>query len=283
MTFNLNPYIKLARLDKPTGIWLLLLPCWWGLFLTKPSTIPFTEIFLFSLGAVFLRGAGCTYNDIVDRTYDAQVHRTSSRPLARGTITVNQAVVFLILQLIAGFFVLMSFPSLTIQLSVSSLLLVGIYPWMKRFTYWPQVFLGLAFNWGALVGWTSLTSTFSLAPIFLYLGGICWTLGYDTIYAHQDIEDDMRIGVKSSAIALKQHTWSFLGLTYALMLIFFVLAGLLQNLSWLYYIGLVVLSFHLAWQVLTLDIYDPEDCMTKFKSNILTGFLALTALICGSF
>ncbi len=277
----LNPYIKIARLDKPTGVWLLLLPCWWGLFLTKPVIFPLKEVLLFALGAILLRSAGCTYNDIVDQDYDKKVFRTLSRPLASGTLTVHQAVIFLTLQLIVGFFVLLNLPKLSIQLGISSLILVAIYPWMKRITYWPQLFLGLTFNWGVLLGWTTLISAFSLSPFLVYLAGICWTLGYDTIYAHQDIKDDLRIGVKSSAIALKNKTHLFLAIIYTLMLLFLACAGALQKFSWLYYMGLILLALQLAWQILTLDIYDPEDCLNKFKSNILAGFLVLSAIMAG--
>jgi 4-hydroxybenzoate polyprenyltransferase len=329
ITFVMNrfsPYVQLARLDKPTGIWLLLLPCWWGLFLSKPAEMPVKEMTLFLWGAVLLRGAGCTYNDIVDRKYDAKVRRTASRPLAAGALTLHQAIGFLGVQLVGGFCVLICFPSLTIQLGLASLILVGLYPWMKRITWWPQAFLGLTFNWGVLAGWASLNPSLGIAPVLLYLAGICWTLGYDTIYAYQDIEDDMRIGVKSSAIALQQHlpktfrrvvrfgrglgksravydqdisrttpdaqhfprlkdegyTYVFLGITYVFMVFFLALAGFLEDFSWLYYAGLAILAFQLAWQVLTLNIHNPDDCMAKFKSNVLAGFLALLALICGS-
>ena len=279
----LLPYIHLARLDKPTGIWLLLLPCWWGLFLVKPSALPnalpLKEMLLFAVGAVCLRSAGCTYNDMVDRSFDGRVRRTASRPLAAGTLTLKQATCFLGLQLMAGFLILLCFSPFVIGLGVASLVLVALYPWMKRITWWPQAFLGLTFNWGVLMGCASLMNSLSLAAFCLYAAGIFWTLGYDTLYACQDREDDQLIGVKSSALALGPYIRPFLVITYVFMMIFLILAGFLQKFSWGYYGALLIVGADLAWQVLTVNLQDPDHCRHMFKHSVFTGFLVLLALL----
>src|SRR5271155_5388705 len=208
---RLRPYARLARLDRPIGTWLLLFPGWWGIALASRRWPDPLLLLLFAIGAVAMRGAGCTLNDIADRDYDGQVARTRLRPLPSGAVSVRQAVIFLLLQLMIGAAVLFSLNRITILLGAAVLGLIGTYPFMKRITYWPQVFLGLNFNWGALMGWTAVTGALGWPPLLLYIGGVFWTLGYDTIYAHQDKEDDIRIGVKSSAIALGEHTrpWLF--------------------------------------------------------------------------
>src|SRR5207302_203825 len=201
-----EPYARLARLDRPIGTWLLLFPGWWGIALASQRWPDPLLLVLFAIGAVAMRGAGCTLNDIADRDYDGQVARTRLRPLPSGAVSVRQAIIFLLLQLVIGAAVLFSLNRATILLGIAVLVLIGTYPFMKRITYWPQVFLGLNFNWGALIGWTAITDALAWPSALLYLGGIFWTIGYDTIYAHQDKEDDVRIGVKSSAIALGSHT-----------------------------------------------------------------------------
>jgi 4-hydroxybenzoate polyprenyltransferase len=206
-----EPYARLARIDRPIGTWLLLFPAWWGIALAapvqpEPGWPDPVLLLLFALGALVMRGAGCTLNDIADRDFDARVARTRLRPLPSGRITVFQALVFLAAQLAIGAAVLFSLNNLSILLGLAVLALIGTYPFMKRITWWPQLFLGLNFNWGALIGWTAVTGALAAPPLLLYLGGVFWTLGYDTIYAHQDKEDDARIGVKSSALALGERT-----------------------------------------------------------------------------
>src|SRR5215471_14167633 len=209
------PYARLARLDRPIGTWLLLFPGWWGIALASPGWPDPRLLLLFAVGAAAMRGAGCTLNDIADRHYDAQVARTRLRPLPSGAVNLRQAVLFLVLQLAVGATVLFTLNRTSVLLGFAVLGLIGTYPFMKRITYWPQLFLGLNFNWGALLGWTAVSGVLALPPILLYLGGVFWTIGYDTIYAHQDKEDDVRIGVKSSAIALGPHTRPWLFAFYA--------------------------------------------------------------------
>src|SRR5215469_348452 len=206
-----RPYARLARLDRPIGTWLLLFPGWWGIALASERWPDPMLLLLFAIGAVSMRGAGCTLNDLADRHYDGQVARTRLRPLPSGAVSVRRAIVFLVLQLALGATVLLSLNWPTVLLGCAVLGLIGTYPFMKRITYWPQVFLGLNFNWGALLGWTAVTGALAPPPLLLYVGGVFWTIGYDTIYAHQDKEDDVRIGVKSSAIALGERTrpWLF--------------------------------------------------------------------------
>src|SRR5580700_6876286 len=226
-----EPYARLARWDRPIGTWLLLFPGWWSIALAGPRWPDLRLLILFAVGAVAMRGAGCTLNDIADRDYDGKVARTRLRPLPSGRVTVRQAVIFMAMQLAVGAAVLFSLNRLSILLGVAVLGLIGTYPFMKRITYWPQLFLGLNFNWGALVGWTAVTGTLAWPPVLLYLGGICWTLGYDTIYAHQDKEDDARIGVKSSALALGDETRQFLFVFYAGAIALWAAAGIAHGLG----------------------------------------------------
>lgn len=214
-----RPYLKLMRLDRPIGTWLLLIPCWWGLALApRPDGFSFNDArlaLLFAVGALVMRGAGCTVNDILDRKIDAEVARTRSRPIPSGQVSVLQALVFLAAQLAVGLVVLLQFDWPTIRLGIASLVLVFTYPLAKRVTWWPQIYLGLAFNWGVLMGWTSVTGGLAWPPTLLYLAGIVWTLGYDTVYAHQDKRDDVRIGVKSTALRLGRHSRAVVGACYA--------------------------------------------------------------------
>jgi len=230
-----RPYARLARLDRPIGTWLLLFPGWWGIALASTGLPDPGLLIIFAVGAVVMRGAGCTLNDIADRNYDAQVARTRLRPLSSGALTVRRAILFLVLQLAVGAAVLLTLNRTSVVLGVAVLGLIGTYPFMKRVTYWPQVFLGLNFNWGALLGWTAVTGALALGPVLLYLGGVFWTVGYDTIYAHQDKEDDVRIGVKSSAIALGSHTRPWLFVFYIAALLLWAGAGLAAGLGALFW------------------------------------------------
>jgi 4-hydroxybenzoate polyprenyltransferase len=278
---RLRPYARLARLDRPIGTWLLLFPGWWGIALASQSCPDPLLLVLFAIGAVAMRGAGCTLNDIADRDYDGQVARTRLRPLPSGAVSVPQAIVFLLMQLTIGAAVLFSLNRTTILLGAGVLVLIGAYPFMKRITYWPQIFLGLNFNWGALIGWTAVTGTLSWPPLLLYVGGVFWTVGYDTIYAHQDKEDDIRIGVKSSAIALGRHTRPWLFAFYAGALLLWSAAGYVAGLGAMFWIGLAAATAQLAWQAARAATDDPADCLRKFRSNRAVGWLMLAGIVAG--
>jgi len=276
-----RPYLRLARLDRPIGTWLLLLPCWWGLALAGGNTRHWTVYVLFAVGALIMRGAGCTVNDLADRDFDAHVERTRTRPLASGQVSVVQGILFLALQLLLGLMVLLQFNSFSIYLGIGSLLLVAIYPFMKRITYWPQLFLGLAFNWGALMGWAVVTGGLDKAPVLLYLAGIFWTLGYDTIYAHQDKDDDAVIGIKSTALKLGKHTRIGVAVFYSVSVLLLLAAGFSVGLSWLFYAALGLGAAHLIWQVYSVDIDDAKNCLRRFKANRDFGLIVLAAIVLG--
>jgi 4-hydroxybenzoate polyprenyltransferase len=281
LPMRMRPYARLARLDRPIGTWLLLFPGWWGIALAAEHWPDPRLLALFALGAVVMRGAGCTLNDIADRRYDAQVARTRLRPLPSGAVGVRQAVAFMLAQLAVGAAVLLSLNRTAILLGLAVLLLIGPYPFMKRITYWPQLFLGLNFNWGALLGWTAVTGALGWPSLLLYVGGVFWTLGYDTIYAHQDKEDDLRIGVKSSALALGANTrpWLFLFYTGAVGL--WAVAGWRAGIGAPFWLGLGLAAGQLAWQAARVDIDDPADCLSKFRSNRYVGWLVLAGIVCG--
>ncbi len=281
-----RPYARLARLDRPIGTWLLLLPCWWGLALAwiGHPALPLPSgwfIILFGIGAVVMRGAGCVWNDIADRDFDAKVARTATRPIPAGEVSVKQALAFAVALSLIGLVVLLQFNWQTILIGVASLSLVAAYPFMKRFTYWPQAWLGLTFNWGALVGWSSMKPGLEAPALILYAAGFFWTLGYDTIYAHQDKEDDALIGVKSTALRLGDGTrgwlWGFYGVTIALI----GLAGLLAQAGWAFWPVLAVGAAHLVRQIRTVRIDDAADCLKHFKSNRDFGLIVFAALIAG--
>ena len=276
-----RPYFRLARLDRPIGTWLLLFPCWWGIAMAPPGLPSLWLMLLFGLGAVLMRGAGCTYNDIVDRDFDARVARTADRPIPSGAVSVRQAVAFMGLQSLLGLVILLQLTPTAIALGVLSLLLICMYPLMKRVTWWPQFFLGLAFNWGALMGPAAVIDALPTWAYVLYAGGIFWTLGYDTIYAHQDKEDDALIGVKSSARRLGAHTRPALGIFYGGAIVLFGVAGDMAGLSWAFQTALILGAAQLAWQVTTIDIDDPHDCLRMFKSNRVFGWIVLAGIVLG--
>ena len=277
-----QPYLRLARLDRPIGSWLLLWPCWWSASLAAASTgslpAPYL-LLLFAVGAVAMRGAGCTYNDIVDRDIDGKVARTATRPIASGAVSVPAAWALLVGLCLIGLAVLVQLHPTAILVALAALLLVAAYPFMKRITYWPQAWLGLTFNWGALVGWAAVTGTLGWPALLLYVAGIAWTLGYDTIYAHQDKEDDALIGVKSAALKLGEKTRPALAVFYTVMILALAGAGALAGVHWLYFLGVLAVAGHLAWQVATVDIHDHADCLTKFKSNRFVGALLFAGLL----
>jgi 4-hydroxybenzoate polyprenyltransferase len=276
-----RPYARLMRLDRPIGTWLLLFPCWWGMALATTSWPDWRLLLVFALGAIVMRGAGCTYNDIVDRDFDARVARTALRPIPSGAVSVRQAVIFLVAQLLVGFAILLVFNRFTVWLGVASLLLVFTYPLMKRVTYWPQAFLGLTFNWGALMGWSAVTGGLGWSALALYAGGLAWTLHYDTIYAHQDKEDDALVGVKSTALKFGWQTKPWLVAFSLLTLLLFGVAIQLAGLAWPAWVGLALVAAHLAWQVAAVDIDDPQDCLAKFRANRWIGWLLLAGVVAG--
>jgi 4-hydroxybenzoate polyprenyltransferase len=282
-----RPYLRLARLDRPIGSWLLLLPCWWSSALAAiaahqaaPSLV---HIALFFVGAFAMRGAGCTWNDIVDRDLDASVERTRSRPIPSGQVTVVQAFIFLALQALIGLAVLISFNGFTVALGIASLAIVAVYPFMKRITYWPQIVLGLAFSWGALMGWAAAFGRLDAPAFLLYAGSISWVIGYDTIYAHQDREDDALIGIKSTALLFGERTRPMLTLFYGLAVILIALAGFFAGAGAVFAIGLVAFAAHLTWQVVRLDIADPDRCLALFKSDRDAGLILFAGLLLDAF
>jgi 4-hydroxybenzoate polyprenyltransferase len=279
-----RPWMRLARLDRPIGTWLLLLPCWWSLALAtaagpQPAWPSLWYILLFGIGASVMRGAGCTWNDITDREFDARVARTATRPIPSGDVTVRGAIVFLVLQMLLGLAILVSFNYFAIAVGAASLLLIFPYPFMKRITWWPQAWLGLTFNWGALVGWSAVAGSLSPAPLLMYAAGFFWTLGYDTIYAHQDKEDDALIGVKSSARRLGGRTRPFLFLFYGVTVLLLGASGWAAGMAWPFYAGLAAATLQLAWQAVDVDIDSPHDCLAKFKSNKWFGLILLAGII----
>jgi 4-hydroxybenzoate polyprenyltransferase len=279
----LRPYLRLARLDRPIGSWLLLIPCWWSSALAAiamharaPSLL---HLILFFIGAFAMRGAGCTWNDIVDRDLDASVERTRSRPIPSGQVSLLQAASFLVLQALVGLAVLLTFNRFTIALGLASLAIVAVYPFMKRITYWPQIVLGLAFSWGALMGWPAAFGSLALPPLLLYAGSISWVIGYDTIYAHQDREDDALIGVKSTALLFGERTKPMLALFYTLAVVLLGAAGFAAGAGLVFALGLCAFAAHLAWQVMRLDIADPDNCLAVFKSDRDAGLILFAALL----
>ena len=275
---KIKPFYELARYDKPIGFKLLMWPCLWSylaatFFSNKSLEIEY--IIFFIIGSIIMRGAGCTWNDFLDQKYDSKVERTKDRPLASNNISSKAALFFLFFQLVAGFLILIQFNSLTIFIGILSIIPIVIYPLMKRITWWPQIFLGLTFNWGAIIGWTAVTGSFSIYCIALYLGCIFWTVGYDTIYAHQDKIDDEFLGLKSSAIFLGKKSKPAISIFYSIFFISisFLLISLDPMNRWLSFSLLAIIGFHLIRQIYLLDIDNPEICQSIFKSNNSIGLL----------
>ncbi len=292
-----RPFLRLSRIDRPVGSWLLLLPCWWSLPLAvaaDPASRRLEDIWIAlacAVGAVMMRGAGCCWNDFADRKLDAQVSRTRSRPLPSGQLTPRQALIWMAAQALLAFAVLLTFNAFAIVLGIASLVPVALYPFAKRITWWPQIFLGVAFNWGALLAWAAHSGALSAAPLLLYASGVFWTLFYDTIYAHQDREDDGVAGIKSTARLLSGRTGSWLASFAALSFLFMAAAGTAALLPaagpWtavLVGAGAAVFGAHLIWQLKRLDINDPDTCLMLFRSNRDAGlypalFFAAAALV----
>jgi 4-hydroxybenzoate polyprenyltransferase len=278
-----RPYLRLARLDRPIGSWLLLIPCWWSAGLAAiaardPLPSPW-HLLLFFIGAFAMRGAGCTWNDIVDRDLDGRVERTRLRPIPSGQVSTAQAAAFLVAQAVVGLAVLLQFNRFAIGAGIASLGIVVVYPFMKRITYWPQIVLGLAFSWGALMGWAAAFGRLDAPALVLYAGAISWVIGYDTIYAHQDREDDALIGIKSTALLFGPRTKPMLALFYGLAVGLIGLSGILAGARAAFAMGLAAFAGHLAWQIVRLDIDDPDRCLRLFKANRDAGLILFAGML----
>ena len=279
----LRPYLRLSRFDRPIGSWLLLMPCWWSAALAAGMArdlhpLPLI-IVLFFVGAFVMRGAGCTWNDITDRDLDAQVERTRSRPIPAGQVSVAQALAFMVVQALIGLVVLLQFNRFAIMTGIASLLIVAAYPFMKRITYWPQIVLGLAFSWGALMGFAVTFGRIDATALILYAGSIAWVIGYDTIYAHQDSEDDALIGIKSTALLFGARTRPALLAFYGLAVVLIGVTLALAGARWPAWLGLTAFAAHLFWQIVRLRIDDAALCLRLFKSNRDAGLLLFAGLI----
>ena len=281
---NLKLFIQLTRLDKPIGYMLLFWPCLWGLtiaynFENKLSTY-FFYLLLFFLGSVLMRSAGCIVNDILDKEFDAKVFRTKSRPIASGKISIHLAIFYSLLLCSLALTVLLNFNLFTIILAFASMPLAFTYPLMKRFTYWPQLFLGVTFNYGLILGWTAIKGEINIIPIIFYIGAIFWTLGYDTIYGYQDIKDDEIIGLKSTSIKFKSNPKKFLFINYSSLFILFLIGGYFMEFNYLYYLLSIIPLFHLFFfQIKIFNFNDPSSCLKAFKSNNLFGFIILLNIL----
>jgi 4-hydroxybenzoate polyprenyltransferase len=277
-----QPYLRLARADRPVGSWLLLLPCWWSATLAAiASDARWPDpvlIVLFGIGAVVMRGAGCAWNDIVDREIDAQVARTRSRPIPSGQITVAQAFAFAVALSLVGLVILLQFNWFAIGVGVSSLVIVAFYPFAKRVTNWPQFVLGLAFSWGALMGWAAVMGRLDLPAFILYAGSILWVIGYDTIYAHQDREDDAVVGVRSTARLFGFETKAALTVLHTAAVALITVSALLAGGGLIALAGIFAFGMHLAWQVRKVDVDDPALCLALFRSNRDAGLLLFAGL-----
>jgi 4-hydroxybenzoate polyprenyltransferase len=277
-----RPYLRLARLDRPIGSWLLLMPCWWSVGLAGMHVGHFPSLWhivLFFIGAFAMRGAGCTWNDLVDRDLDGLVERTRSRPIPSKQVSVAQATAFMLAQALIGFLVLIQFNTFTVVTGLVSLVVIVVYPFMKRITYWPQIVLGLAFSWGALMGWPAAFGRLDWPALVLYAGSISWVIGYDTIYAHQDREDDLLIGIKSTALLFGENTRPMLAGFYAAAAVLVSIAGFMAGGHLIFAFGMIAFAAHLAWQVARLDIDDPAHCLMLFKSNRDAGLILFAAML----
>ena len=277
-----RPWLRLSRLDRPIGTWLLLIPCWWGLALAVAATGYRPEALWIAagcaVGAVLMRGAGCTWNDVTDRDIDGRVARTRARPIPAGEVGVRGALGWMAAQMALAFAILLTFGAAAIALGVLALLPVAVYPFAKRFTWWPQAFLGIAFNWGALLAWAAHAGGLGWAPVLLWLGGIAWTLFYDTIYAYQDVEDDALIGVRSTArhFGARPGPWlAGFALAAAALMAAAALVALPPGAGLLAAAGAAAMGAHMAWQLARLDVGDPEACLRLFRSNRAAGLLPL--------
>lgn len=278
-----QPYLRLGRFDRPIGTWLLLFPCWWSVTLAELGTgKPYPRLdylALFGLGALAMRAAGCAFNDFVDRDIDAKVQRTASRPIPSGQVSPAAALLFVFVMSLVGLAVLLQFNNFAVALAMSSLALVLVYPFAKRFTAYPQLVLGLAFNWGALVGWATIKGTIGLPAVVLYIGCVLWTVGYDTIYAHQDKRDDAELGLGSTALRFGDNTVSYVGALYGSAVVLWLLAGALAGTHLIYFLAVTLVFLQMSWQVATLDISKPANCLRRFRSNRDVGVAVFLGLV----
>lgn len=279
------PYIRLARFDRMIGAWILVFPCWWSALLASPGLADGWRLaglaLAFGAGAVVMRGAGCVINDIIDRDVDAHVARTASRPVAAGIISVPRALAFLTVLLVIGLAIVSVFNRLTIALALGSLVLVVIYPFMKRITYWPQAWLGLTMTFGALLGYTAVRAELGWPAVALYAGAFFWTLGYDTIYAYADRADDAKAGIKTLSLKLGDDAKPWFTAFYTIAAALFGLAGALAHLGWPFWVGLVLVYAHMLWQAWSVDLNDPADCLRKFRTVRTFGWLLLASIAAG--
>ena len=283
---HISIFLELTRLKKPIGFMLLFWPCIWGLTIAYNFQDKLNQFIFFTLlflsGSILMRSAGCIVNDIADRNYDKYVERTKDRPIASGKISINKSLIYVILLCGLAFMVLINFNYFTILLALASMPLAFTYPLMKRFTYWPQLFLGITFNYGLVLGWTAINNEINLAPIMLYIGAIFWTLGYDTIYGFQDIKDDEIIGVKSTSIKFKKNPKIFIFISYLILSISLVMVGIIMNFSKIYFLSLLIPFFHLYYyQVYKFEKNNSEKCLNIFKSNNLLGLIIFINLLIG--
>ena len=283
---NLKLFIELTRLNRPIGYMLLFWPCLWGLTIAYDFNYNLNKFFIYSflflLGSIFMRSAGCIVNDILDRNFDRKVERTKNRPIASGKVSISLALIYIIFLCTFAFIVLINFNFLTIILALASMPLAFTYPLMKRYTYWPQLFLGVTFNYGLILGWTSVSENLSIIPILFYFGAIFWTLGYDTIYGYQDIKDDEIIGVKSTSIKFKKNPKKILILCYTMTIVSLVITGMLMNFNFIYFILLSIPIFHLFYfQIVKLNINDSIKCLNIFRSNNIFGLIIFISLLIG--
>ena len=281
---QLKLFIDLTRLQKPIGFMLLFWPCAWGLTLAYDFSLSLNNYFfyliLFFLGSVLMRSAGCIVNDILDREFDAKVYRTKNRPIASGKISIRVAIIYTLLLCFLALLVLINFNFFTIILALISMPLAFTYPLMKRFTYWPQLFLGVTFNYGLILGWTAIRGELDIIPIIFYIGAIFWTLGYDTIYGYQDIKDDEIIGLKSTSIKFKSNPKKFLFLSYSSLFILFLIGGTFMEFNYFYYLLSIIPLFHLFFfQIKIFNLNDPSSCLKAFKSNNLFGLIILLNIL----
>ncbi len=281
---QLKLFINLVRLKKPIGYMLLFWPCAWGLTLAYDFSTNLNNYFfyllLFFLGSVLMRSAGCIVNDILDKEFDKKVSRTKDRPIASGKISVKLGIAYVLILCFCALLVLLNFNTITIILAVGSMPLAFTYPLMKRFTYWPQLFLGITFNYGLLLGWTSINKNLDILPILLYIGAIFWTLGYDTIYGFQDIKDDEIIGLKSTSIKFKKKPFIFLLACYVILFSMIITLGILENFNIFYYTFSLIIGYHLfLYQLKSVDLDNPMNCLKIFKSNNLLGFIVFVQLL----
>ena len=277
-----QPYARLCRLDRPVGTWLTLLPCLAALVMAADGWPTLWRLIIFSLGALLMRGVGCTINDIWDRDLDSQVERTRFRPLTSGQITLKQALYFLLGQLLVCALLMFAINAYSRWLAVALLPIVAIYPLCKRFTHWPQVVLGIGFNWGMLMAWSDTQNHVPLAAVLFWLGAVCWQVGYDSLYAYADMRDDIKMGMKSTAILFAEKGKQWIGGFYLATWVLWAASGLLLSLNWAYYLVLALIGVHFAWQIATFNLHQPDRNFRLFRANMAAGVMLIAACLLGT-